>query len=105
MISFVLLCPFLGTFQADLHSGFLGSCLHFTNVEDWGLTVFAHTKACDFHVRVAQCNATGEKPMLIEPVENGALYMPMADDDADNFIVGMAVDLTSTQVNFLVAIN
>eukprot|EP00803_Ostreobium_quekettii_P005942 evm.model.scf_1775.1 EVM.evm.TU.scf_1775.1 scf_1775:4739-13346(-) len=76
-----------------------GPCLHFSTVEEWNLAIFAHAKALDFHVSTAECGGKEEGPKFLEPVENGALVLPMASDDTDNYVVGMAVDLTSVQVD------
>eukprot|EP00208_Stichococcus_sp_RCC1054_P003183 CAMPEP_0206136190 /NCGR_PEP_ID=MMETSP1473-20131121/1422_1 /ASSEMBLY_ACC=CAM_ASM_001109 /TAXON_ID=1461547 /ORGANISM="Stichococcus sp, Strain RCC1054" /LENGTH=2071 /DNA_ID=CAMNT_0053528535 /DNA_START=130 /DNA_END=6345 /DNA_ORIENTATION=+ len=65
-------------------------------VECLGLAVVSHRKAADNHLMVLEC---GVEAKLVDILNDRlAARIPLAPGDADNFVLGLGVDYTSTQV-------
>ncbi|KAK9820642.1 hypothetical protein WJX81_004134 [Elliptochloris bilobata] len=62
-------------------------------VAAWGAVAAAHRKANDEHVKLYEAGA-GPPRSLDVTEEWSAIRIPYAPDDADNFVLGLAVDLT-----------
>ncbi|KAK9793446.1 hypothetical protein WJX73_006214 [Symbiochloris irregularis] len=74
------------------------SCLHVASIPAWGVHVVAHAKANDDHIRLIGLSPKGGAVHSLEVTgEFTAIRIPTGPDDADNFITGLALDLTSTQ--------
>lgn len=78
----------------------MGPYLHFCNVQDWGITLLAHSKAVDMHFRLLGSGFEDlDTPFLLDVSEDGDIKIPMTADGDDNFVVGIGMDFTSESVS------
>lgn len=75
--------------------------MHFCNVQDWGITLLAHSKAVDMHFRVLGSGFQDlEMPFVLDVSEDGDIGIPMAANGDDNLVVGIGMDFTSESVSY-----
>ncbi|KAK9815356.1 hypothetical protein WJX72_002240 [[Myrmecia] bisecta] len=75
-----------------------GPYLHAVYLPAWGVVLAAHRKANDEHIRLLEVGNPGSAQSVAVTDEATAIRIPFAMDDADNFVVGLGLDLTSSQV-------
>ncbi|KAK9903379.1 hypothetical protein WJX75_004370 [Coccomyxa subellipsoidea] len=67
-------------------------------VPAWGAIVVAHRKASDNHIRLYELGPSGAAKAIDVTEDWSAIRIPTAMDYNDNYVTGLGIDLTSTDV-------
>ncbi|BDA49876.1 probable nuclear pore complex protein NUP98B at C-terminar half [Coccomyxa sp. Obi] len=86
--------------NADSTAENSGPYTHVTRVPAWGAAVVAHRKASDDHIRLYEVGQGYVK--AIDVTEDwSAIRIPSAMDYSDNYVTGLGIDFTSTDIHVM----